>query len=200
MHQTCRHAHLTLAHCFFSCNHACDRIFVIPEGRAIHSAVVEKKGIAHGPLLDRAGAGYPNGQYAPCVLRSRIILYNLHLVEFNFFSQIEKTKRIAMNAMRVAWTKISAIDAFSRRFVVSIFKNPKVALLVNGHWEMRVKIGHELGNEHPKSLGSGNIQIRTFDAFPVVVSLSGGFQIRTFDAFPVVVSSSGGSVAILSDL
>jgi hypothetical protein len=58
----------------------------------------------------------------------------------------------------------------------------------------------ELGNEHPKSLGSGNIQIRTFEAFPVVVSLSGGFQIRVFDAFPVIISSSGGSVAILSDL
>jgi hypothetical protein len=73
--------------------------------------------------------------------RSRIIVYNLHLIEFNFFGQIEKTKRIATNAMRVAWTEISAIDAFSRRFVVSIFKNPKVALLVDGRWEMRDKDG-----------------------------------------------------------
>ncbi len=31
----------------------------------------------------------------------------------------------------------------------------------------------ELGNELPKSLGSGNIQTRMFDAFPGVVSLSG---------------------------
>ena len=57
-----------------------------------------------------------------------------------------------------------------------------------------------LGNEHPKPLGSGNIQIRTFEAFPVIVSLSGGFQIKRFDAAPTVKSSSGESVAILSDL
>jgi hypothetical protein len=58
----------------------------------------------------------------------------------------------------------------------------------------------ELGSEHFKLLRSGNIQIRTFEAFPVVVSLSGGFQIRVFDAVPIVISSSGGSVVILSDL
>jgi hypothetical protein len=73
--------------------------------------------------------------------RSWIIVYNLHLAEFNFFSQIEKTKRMATNAMRVAWTEISAIDAFSSRFAVSIFKNPKVALLVESRWEMRDKDG-----------------------------------------------------------
>jgi hypothetical protein len=58
----------------------------------------------------------------------------------------------------------------------------------------------ELGNEHPKLLGSGNTQIRTFEAFPVIVSLSGGFQIKVFNAVPTVKSSSGESVAILSDL
>jgi hypothetical protein len=58
----------------------------------------------------------------------------------------------------------------------------------------------ELGNEHPKSLGSENIQIRTFEAFPVVGSLSGGFQIKLFDAVPTVKSSPGESDAILSDL
>jgi hypothetical protein len=67
MHQPCCRPHLTLAHCFFWCNHACDPIFVIPEVRAIRPAVVGKKeGIAHGPSLDWVGAQYPNGQYAPC--------------------------------------------------------------------------------------------------------------------------------------
>jgi hypothetical protein len=80
---------------------------------------------------------------------SRIIVYNLHLVEFNFFSQIEKTKRIATNAMRVAWTEISAIDAFSRRFVVSILKNPKVALLDDSRWEMRDQDGARVGKWTP---------------------------------------------------
>jgi hypothetical protein len=55
-------------------------------------------------------------------------------------------------------------------------------------------------NTLPKSLGSGKIQIRTFEAFPVIVSLSGEFQIKLFNAAPLVKSSSGGSVAILSDL
>jgi hypothetical protein len=105
--------------------------------------------------------------------RSRIIVYNLHLVEFTFFSQIEKTKRIATNAMRVAWTEVSAIDAFSRRFVASIFKNDNLALLVDGHWEMTDKDGARIGNDAPKSFRLGNIQTRTSDAFPVVVSLSG---------------------------
>jgi hypothetical protein len=59
---------------------------------------------------------------------SWVIVHNLNLVEFNFFSQIEKTKRIATLAMRVAWTEISAMDAFSRRFPISIFKNIDVAL------------------------------------------------------------------------
>ena len=147
MHQTCRRPHLTLAHCLFSCNHACDRIFVISEGRAIHPAVVEKKkelltghhwiGLVQDIRMD-------NMHHAS--FRSRIIIYNLHLAKFNFFShQIEKTKRITTNAMRVAWTKVSAIDAFSRRFVVSIFKNPKVAILVDGRWEMRDKDGARVG-------------------------------------------------------
>ncbi len=127
MHQTCRYPHLKLAHCFFRYNHACDRIFVIPEGRVIHPAVVVKKkklltgrrwiGLVQDIRMD-------NMRHAS--FRSQIIVYNLHLVEFNFFSQIEKTKRIATNAMRVAWTEISAIDAFSCRLVVSIFKNVKL--------------------------------------------------------------------------
>jgi hypothetical protein len=146
MHQTCRRPHLTLAHCLFSCNHACDRIFVISEGRAIHPAVVEKKkelltgrrwiGLVQDIQMD-------NMRHAS--FQSRIIVYNLHLVEFNFFSQIEKTKRIATNAMRVAWTEVSTIDAFSCRFVVSIFRNPNVALLVDGRWEMRDKDGARVG-------------------------------------------------------
>jgi hypothetical protein len=146
MHQTCRRPHLTLAHCFFSCNHACERIFVIPEGRAIYPAVVEKK---KELLAGRCWIGLvqdirmDNMRHAP--FQSRIIVYNLHLVEFNFFSQIEKTKRIATNAMRVSWTEVSAIDAFSRRFVESIFKNPYVVLLVDGRWEMRDKDGARVG-------------------------------------------------------
>jgi hypothetical protein len=58
----------------------------------------------------------------------------------------------------------------------------------------------DLGNEHPELLGSGYIQIRTFEVFPAVVSLFGGFQIKRLDAVPTVKSSSGESVAILSDL
>jgi hypothetical protein len=47
--------------------------------------------------------------------------------------------------MRVAWTKISTIDAFSRRFPVFIFKNLDVALLVYIRWEMRDKDGAQIG-------------------------------------------------------
>ncbi len=47
--------------------------------------------------------------------------------------------------MRVAWTEISAMDAFSRRFPLSIFKNLDVALLVDLRWEMRDKDGARVG-------------------------------------------------------
>jgi hypothetical protein len=70
-----------------------------------------------------------------------VIVYNLNLAEFNFFSQIEKTKRIATNSMIVAWTEISSMDTFSRRFPISIFKNLDVALLVDLRWEMTDKDG-----------------------------------------------------------
>jgi hypothetical protein len=47
--------------------------------------------------------------------------------------------------MRVAWTEISAMDAFSRRFPISMFKNLDVALLVYLCWEMRDKDGARIG-------------------------------------------------------
>jgi hypothetical protein len=139
MHQTCRRPHLTLAYCFFSCNHACDWIFVIPEGWAIHPAVVKKKELLRSGRWIGLVQDIQMDNMRHASFQSWIIVYNLHLAEFNFFSQIEKTKRIATNAMRVAWTKVSAIDAFSRGFVVSICKNPNVVLLVYGRWEMRDK-------------------------------------------------------------
>ncbi len=71
------------------------------------------------------------------------------------------------------WTEISAIDEFSRRLVVSILKIVRLPSSLTVVGRLVIKMERKLGNEHPKSLGSGNIQTRTFNAFPGVVSLSG---------------------------
>jgi hypothetical protein len=75
--------------------------------------------------------------------------------------------------MRVAWTKVASMDAFSRRFPISLFKYRDVALLVNLRWEMTAKMECELGNGAPKLFGFVDMMKRTSDACPGGISVSG---------------------------